>query len=364
MTSISPPGPSSKIFVGVDTHKHVHVEVALDEDGQRLGDVRIPVDTAGYQELERWAQTLGRPVAFGVEGTGSYGANLTSHLRRQGRKVVEVNRGDRRARRANGKSDTLDAELAARSVIAGTSTAIPKSADGTVEMIRKIKVARDIACKNRTSAIIALKTVIVNTPQELKEQLDALGDKALIQRCSGFRPGTVDDPIAAAKHTLRALARRWEFLNAEVKDHDTVIAQLATSLSPTLCDGFGIGPDTAAEILIVFGDNPDRVHSEAAFAKLCGTCPIPASSGMTSGRHRLYRGGHRQANAALSRTVVVRMRFHEPTIEYVQRRTAEGLSKKDIIRCLKRFVAREAYQRVMIDHRARLAEGGLAGETI
>ena len=357
MTSISPPGPSSKIFVGVDTHKHVHVAVALDEDGQRLGDVRIPVDTAGYQELERWAQTLGRPVAFGVEGTGSYGANLTSHLRRQGRKVVEVNRGDRRARRANGKSDTLAAELAARSVIAGTSTAIPKSADGTVEMIRKIKVARDIACKNRTSAIIALKTVIVNTPQELKEQLDALGDKALIQRCAGFRPGRVDDQISSSKHALRALAKRWEFLDAEVKSHDVVIASLAKACAPTLCDGFGIGPDTAAELLIVFGDNPERVRSEAAFAKLCGVAPIPASSGMTH-RHRLAWNGHRQANAAIYRTAIVRMQHHQPTKDYVAKRTAEGLSKRDIIRCLKRFIAREVYGRVMADFRVMSASSG------
>jgi len=215
MSSISPPEPLSKIIIGVDTHKHVHVAVVLNNDGQRLGDLRVPVDSLGYQELDSWAQSFGRIIAYGIEGTGSYGANLTSYLRRQGRKVVEVNRGDRRARRANGKSDTLDAELAARSVIAGTSTAVPKSADGTVEMIRKIKVARDIACKNRTSAIISLKTVIVNTPQELKEQLDSLGDKALIEKCSGFRPGTVDDPISAAKHTLRALARRCEFLNAQ-----------------------------------------------------------------------------------------------------------------------------------------------------
>ena len=157
-----------------------------------------------------------------------------------------------------------------------------------------------------------------------------------------------------AKHTLRALARRWLDLDAEIRSHDAVLDDLTAQASPTLRDGYGIGPDTAAEILIVFGDNPDRIRSEAAFAKLCGTCPIPASSGLTN-KHRLYRGGHRQANAALYRTVIVRMRFHQPTIDYVARRTAEGLTKKDIIRCLKRFLAREVYQRVMTDHRARQA---------
>ena len=220
-------------------------------------------------------------------------------------------------------------------------------------MIRKIKVARDIACKNRTSAIIALKTVIVNTPPELKEQLDALGDKALIQKCSGFRPGKVDDPTSASEPSLRALAPRGEFLNAEVRDHDVVIVGLTTSLSPILCDAFGIGPDTAAEILNVFGDNPDRVHSEASFAKLCGVAPVPVASGMTT-RHRLAGNGHRQANAAIYSTVIVWMQHHQPTKDYVAKRTSEGLSKRDIIRCIKRFIAREIYGRVMADFRARV----------
>jgi transposase len=290
--------------------------------------------------------------SFGVEGTGSYGAGLTSFLRRFGHRVIEVNRGDRRTRRQNGKSDTLDAEAAARSVLAGTATSIPKTADGLSEMIRQTKVARDTARKGRTSAIITLKQIVVNAPAELRESLDGLTDKALIDRCAGYRPGTIDTTTASAKHALRALGRRWQDLDAEIRAHDAILDPLTAQASPTLRDGYGIGPDTAAEILIVFGDNPNRIRSEAAFAKLCGVCPMPASSGLTN-RHRLHRGGHRQANAALYRTVIVRMRFHQPTIDYVARRTTEGLTKKDIIRCLKRFVAREAYQRVMTDYRAR-----------
>lgn len=197
----------------------------------------------------------------------------------------------------------------------------------------------------------------MNAPAELRESLDGLPDKALIDRCAGYRTKTIDTTTASAKHSLRALARRWLNLDAEIKDHDAVLDDLTAQASPTLRDGYGIGADTAAEILIVFGDNPERIRSEAAFAKLCGTCPIPASSGMTN-KHRLYRGGHRQANAALYRAAIVRMRYHQPTIDYVARRTAEGLTKKDIIRCLKRFLAREAYQRVMTDHRAR---NGLEG---
>jgi transposase len=268
---------------------------------------------------------------------------------------VEVNRGDRRSRRANGKSDTLDAEAAARSVLAGNSAAVPKTADGHVEMIRQIKVARDTAVKARTAAIITLKQIVVNAPALLREELTSLSDKALIDRCAGLRPGKMIDPTASAKHTLRALGRRWLSLHAEIAGHDTILDELTIHIAPTLREGFGIGPDTAAELLIVFGDNPDRVRSEPAFAKLCGACPIPASSGMTTGRHRLYRGGHRQANAALYRSVIVRMRFHQPTIDYVARRTADGLSKREIIRCLKRYLAREIYQRVMTDHRTRQA---------
>ena len=194
MDSMAPPTATSNVIVGVDTHKHVHVAVAIDDAGQRLGEHRIPVDTVGYQDLDRWARTWGRVSSFGIEGTGSYGVGLASFLRRQGHRVVEVNRGDRRARRANGKSDTLDAELAARSVLAGTSSSIPKSADGLVEMIRQIKVARDNAQKARTSAIVTLKTVVVNAPPDFRAQLDHLGDKALLEKCAGFRMGKVEGP--------------------------------------------------------------------------------------------------------------------------------------------------------------------------
>ncbi len=352
MPSVTRPEALGKIIVGVDTHKHVHVAVAIDSLGVRIGDLVVPVDTGGYRQLAEWAEDLGQVDAFGIEGTGSYGAGLTSYLRRQGHRIVEVNRGDRRSRRANGKSDTVDAEAAARAVLNGTATAIPKAADGACEMIRQIKVARDTAVKARTSAIITLKALVVNAPASLRESLDGLADKALIDRCAAFRPGEINNPTSSAKHALRATARRWLDLTEEIRGHDTILDELTAATSPTLREGFGIGPDTAAEMLIVFGDNPDRIRSEAAFAKLCGACPVPASSGITN-RHRLYWGGHRQANAAIYRTVIVRMRHHQPTIDYVTRRTTEGLSKRDIIRCLKRFVAREIYQRVMTDHRNR-----------
>lgn len=354
MTSIAPGTERRKIVVGVDTHKYAHVAVAIDELGVRLGEHHASANREGYARLEAWAASIGRVTSWGVEGTGSYGVGLASYLRRNGHRLIEVNRGDRRSRRTNGKTDTLDAEAAARSVLSGEAAAVPKSADGTVEMIRQIKIARDTARKARTAAIVTLKALLVTTPAELREQLEGMTDKVLIDRCASLRPGAISTPTGSAKHSLRTLARRYQALDAEITSHDAILDELTTAHAPTLRDGFGIGADTAAELLIVFGDNPDRVHSEAAFAKLCGACPIPAASGMTN-RHRLSRAGHREANAALYRAVLVRMRFHQPTIDYVARRTAEGLSKRDIIRCLKRFLAREVYQRVMTDHRARTA---------
>lgn len=357
---LTTPVASRQIIVGVDTHKYVHVAVAIDHLGARVAAQHVAANRQGYAQLEAWAAVLagnGRVLAYGVEGTGSYGVGLASFLRRTGHRVIEVNRGDRRTRRSNGKSDTLDAEAAARAVLGGQAIAVPKSADGTVEMIRLIKIARDTARKAKTSAIVTLKAVIVTAPAELREQFAGLSDKVLVDRCASLRPGAVTSPTASAKHTLRALAKRFQTLEAEIREHDTILDDLTRAHAPTLREGIGIGADTAAEVLIVFGDNPERVHSEAAFAKLCGASPIPASSGMTN-RHRLSRAGHREANAALYRAVIVRMRFHEPTIKYVSRRTAEGLSKRDIIRCLKRYLARDVYQAVMTDHRARQFHAG------
>ena len=352
--SIAPTPSPAKVIIGVDTHKSTHVAVAISMLGARLESRSAPADRAGYAELVDWARSLGDIEAFGIEGTGSYGVGLTSYVRRQAVRVVEVNHCDRRKRRNNGKSDTLDAETAARSVLAGIATAVPKSADGAAEMVRQVKIARDTAVKARSAAIITLKTLIINAPGELREILEPLTDRKLIAACSSLEPGPVIDPTASLKHSVRAMARRWQFLTDEIGTHDDVLDAITTAAAPSLREAFGIGPDCAAEMMIVAGDNPDRIRSEAAFAKLCGACPIPASTGVTN-RHRLFRGGHRQANAALYRIVLVRMRWQQPTIDYVTRRTAQGLSKKDIIRCLKRFVAREIYNALIADHHARQA---------
>lgn len=339
-----------RITVGVDTHKNAHVAAALDQVGAVIGEITIPVNRAGYDQLEQWANGLGEQADFGVEGTGSYGAGLTSQLRVRGYRVIEVNRPNRGVRHLRGKNDMIDAEVAARALLSGAATAVPKTADGSVEMIRQVKIAKDTAVKARSQAIITLKTIIVTASAELREQLDPLNDRDLIEECRTLRYESMDGPADAARYALRALANRYHALDSEARLHDRILATLTDRVAPALTSLFGVGDDCAAELLLVVGDNPERIHSEAALAKLCGACPIPASSGKTS-RHRLNRGGHRQANAALHRIAIVRMRFHEPTIAYVNRRTTEGKTKKEILRCLKRLLIREIYQAIVAPYK-------------
>ena len=255
---------------------------------------------------------------------------------------MEVNRPDRSTRYRKGKSDPTDAEMAARAVLAGVADATPKSGEGEVEMIRMFKSTKDSAVKARTQAINQMKARVVTAPARLREHLTGLTAAALVTRSKSFRPGRMKGPTAAAKYALRSLARRYRQLGNEIKDLEAEIQRLTRTAAPALVDGFGIGPDTAATLLTAAGSNPDRLHSEAAFASLCGVNPIPASSGKTN-RHRLNRGGHRQANAALHRIVVVRLRHDERTQAYMRRRTTEGMSKAEVIRCLKRYVAREVF---------------------
>ena len=279
-----------QVVIGVDTHRDEHVAVAIDQQGVRLGQRRSPATTWGYGDLEQWSRDLGEVSAFGVEGTGSYGAGLARFLTGRGHSVVEVNRPDRSTRFRKGKSDPTDAEMAARAVLAGVAGATPKSGEGEVEMIRMLKSAKDSAVKARTQAANQMKALIVTAPAQLRETLDGLPTAALATRCAGFRPGRLDDPTMAARYTLRSLARRYRQLSKEIQDLQAELARLIWTTAPALVGVFGVGPDTAATLLIAAGGNPRRLRSEAAFASLCGVNPIPASSGKTN-RHRLNRGG-------------------------------------------------------------------------
>ena len=332
--------PAVQVIIGVDTHQNEHVAVAIDRQGIRLGERRAPANTSGYWELERWSRDKGEINAFGIEGTGSYGAGVSRFLTARGHTVIEVNRPDRSTRYRKGKSDPTDAEMAARAVLAGVADATPKSGDGEVEMIRMLKSARDSAVKARTQAVNQMKALVVTAPAGLRESLSSLATSDLAARCARFRPGHLDNPTAAAKYALRSLACRYRQLSQEIHGLKVELSWLTRTASPALVSVFGIGSDTAATLLITAGSNPERLHSEAAFAALCGVSPIPASSGKTN-RHRLNRGGDRQANAALYRIVIVRLRHDGRTREYMRRRTGEGMSKTEVIRCLKRYGARE-----------------------
>ena len=344
-----------QIIIGVDTHKSKHIAVAINGQGARLGTMTIPTTRQGYCDLERWASEFGTLKAFGIEGTGSYGAGLSRDLLAKGYTVLDVMRPNRQRRYLHGKSDSLDAESAALSVLNGQATALAKTQAGASEMIRHLKIARDSAVKARSQAMITLKTLIINAPAELREMLELIkGPITLIRHIAGFRPGKIVSPTASAKVAMRAIARRWLLLHEEIHAHDQELEPMVREKAPGLMNTYGVGMMTAAEMLIVVGDNPERIKSEAALAKLCGVCPIPASSGKTN-RMRLNRGGNRQANAALYLVAITRMRDHEATQNYVLKRTAQGKSKREIIRCLKRYIVREIYRELCAPSDAKCA---------
>jgi transposase len=338
MAHLAPP----RVTIGVDTHLEVHVAHAKDQLGRRLDTVSIPTTPAGYHALLAWARGLGEVEAFGIEGTSSYGAGLTRYLRAHGQVVVEVNRPDRQARRRHGKSDPLDAEAAARTVQAGEATVLPKAGGGVVEMLRCLRVARSTAIKARTQAGNAITSLLVTAPTGLREQLRGLSTAKLVRTAAAFPPGRPATPTAAAMLALRTLAVRHQTLSAEITTLDGELKRLTAKAAPGLVALFGVGTDSAGALLVTAGDNPDRLRSEGAFAMLCGASPVQASSGKTV-RYRLNRGGDRQANAALHRIVIVRLRWHQPTKDYMARRIAEGKTTKEVIRCLKRYLAREVF---------------------
>jgi transposase len=334
----------TKVTLGVDTHKDTHVAVALDGLGRHLGTLSVPTHMAGYRELLRWTRELGTIEQVGVEGTGSFGAGLARMLKAEGIQVREVLRPKRRDQYRTGKSDPIDAEAAARAVLAGTATGEPKDADGQVEMIRALRATRRSAVKARTQAANQLKALLVSAPEELKSQLRDLSTARLVCRASRFRPGENPDSVTAAtKLSLRSVARRYQHLCGEIKELDEQLGRLVAEAAPELMAIDGVSTDTAASLLVTVGDNPERLNSEAAFAHLCGVAPIPASSGKTV-RHRLNIRGNRDANRALYVIALGRMGREERTKAYVARRTAEGKSKREIIRCLKRYIARELYR--------------------
>jgi transposase len=329
---------------GIDTHADFHQAAVIDTLGRHLATEQFPTTPDGYRALLAFLRSHGTVTAVGVEGTGSYGAELARLLRANRVTVIEVDRPDRRTRRAHGKSDPVDAYAAADAVLCRRAQNTPKTRDGIVEAIRALRLVRNSAVKARTQTANQIRALITTAPSQVREPLRTLPRTELITTLARSRPGTDPaDPACATRIALRRLARRHQHLTEEIADADRELAPLVAQAAPQLIAVFGIGTETAAQLLITAGDNPDRLRSQAAFAHLCAAAPVPANSGRTH-RHRLNRGGDRQANSALHTIALVRMRHDPRTRDYVARRTAEGMTKKDIIRCLKRYLAREVYK--------------------
>jgi transposase len=335
------------VIGGIDTHADTHHVAVITTTGARLGDAAFPTTAQGYRDLLAFVTGLGRVTTIGVEGTNSYGAEVTRFLRQVGVRVVEVIRPARQIRRQRGKSDPIDAYAAAHAVLAGHDLPTPKHANGDVEAIRVLTIARRSAIKARTAASAQIKSLLVTAPDALRARFRDLSDRDLLDRLSAVRPGPAIAGVEAATlHALRHLARRHRVLTEEIAQLETDLDTIVTRTAPALRAAFGVGAVTAAPLLTTAGDNPDRLGSEASFAALCGTSPIPASSGKKT-RYRLNPGGDRQANTALHQIVLVRMSHDPRTKAYIAKRTADGKDTKDIIRCLKRAVAREVYHLIV-----------------
>jgi transposase len=335
---------------GIDTHKDVHVAAVVDGVGAEIATRAFPTTAAGYQSLAQWLGSHGELGRVGVEGCGSWGAGIARYLTEIGVGVVEINRPNRQMRRNRGKSDPLDAVAAARAALAGVDAGTPKSAVGSVESIRMLRITRRSAVRARTRTMNQIRAVIDTAVEPVRDRYRSMTPARLVKALTATRPDTsrASEPAVAAAIALKHLGARWRFLTDQINTVEALLDTLVAATAPGLIALPCVGTDTAAALLIAAGDNPDRLGSEAAFAALCGTNPLPASSGRTV-RHRLNRAGNRDANNALWRIVMSRMAHDHRTRDYVERRTTEGLSKREIIRCLKRYVAREIYPILIAD---------------
>ncbi len=339
----------NECILGVDTHLDIHVGAIINNTGKVAGTKTVSSNNSGFNELFDWASSFGTVMEAGIEGTGTYGASLCDYLQDKNIHVFEVNRPDRSKRRLEGKSDPIDAISAARSVWSGTATAIPKSHNGICEALRIISIARKSAVKSKTQTINQLRALLVSAPQKIREKLWQVKPHECVSACLKYRNVVTNSTVLSTLLSiLKSLAKRWLLLKQEVDLLDKEMDKLTKEHTPRLRSRLGVGPQTAATLLSVAGDNPERLKSEASLAALCGVNPLPASSGKTI-RHRLNRGGNRTANNAIWTVAMVRMRSEPRTKSYVERRTAEGLSQKEICRCLKRYIVRELYPVILDD---------------
>jgi transposase len=322
------------VAIGVDTHKRAHVAVALDALGAQLDSKEIVTTAAGYRSLLSWARELGLP-AFVIEGTGSYGAGLVRFLERAGATVYECER-PRRQERRRGKSDLIDAALAARRLLSGDRLSLPRGG-GKREDLRLLLLERRGAMQARNAALNQLNALLVTAPDDVRERLGALTGERLAQAATRLRPST-----DVLNGVLRRLGRRVGRLAMELAEAERALAALVAEVAPTLLDECGVGPVCGAQLLVSSGD-PNRMRTEASFAALAGTSPVDASSGKHQ-PHRLNRGGDRQLNWALHVIALQRIRHHNQTNAYYQRLLATGKTTREARRCIKRALARHFYR--------------------
>ena len=329
---------------GVDTHKDLHVAAVVDEHDRVLGSQCFAATRQGYRQMLQWMRSFGELLRVGVESTGTYGAGLLRHLQSAGVEVLEVTAPDKQDRRKRGKDDDLDAQNAAHAAFSGKRTVTPKTRDGMIESLRVLKVCRKTAVAARRVALQLIHNTIVCAPEELRDALRRLTRMQLIRTLAAWRPDLSDYRAVASAYriSLKSLGRRYLELHDEIADLDAMIGSIVDELAPSLVARNSIGRECAAQLLLTAGDNSDRIQSEASFAALCGVSPVPASSGKVT-RHRLNRGGDRAANSALHIIAIGRLRTDPQTKAYVARRIAEGHSKLEAIRCLKRYIAREVF---------------------
>ena len=336
---------------GVDAHADTHHAAALDQRGALLATKSFPTTTSGYRQLLDWLSGLGEIEVVAVESTGSYAAALVRYLREHDVTVVEVNQPHAHTRRRVGKSDPIDAEMAARLFQAGKAKAVPKQTDGIVESIRMLRVARDSAVKSRSAALVQVRDLIITAPQELRDQLSCRKTlRGKVTVCARFRPSAGSSaprrrPPSSRCARPRSGSKRSTTRSAAL---DRELEQLVAAAAPRTIQLLGISTGHAGQLLVTAGQNIERLHGESSFAMLCGASPIPASSGKTT-RHRLNYGGDRQANRALHLIAVCRLRYCDRTRAYVNRRTAEGKTHREIMRCLKRYIAREVFTSLRAD---------------
>src|SRR6266516_931421 len=324
------------VAIGVDTHKDVHVAVALDRFGAQLDSREVETTETGYRSLLAWALELGVP-AFAVEGCGSYGAGLVRFLERADVGVWECER-PRRQERRRGKSDLIGAAWAARRLLSGDGLCLPRGG-GRREELRLLLLERRSAIQARTAALNQLSALVVTAPEQLRQRLGALSGERLAQAAARLRPGA-----DVSRAVLQRLGRRVERLNHEVLEVDGRLLEILTEVAPALLAECGVGPVCAAQLLVSSGD-PQRMASEASFAALAGTSPLDASSGQQR-RHRLNRGGDRQLNRALHMIALARIHHHAETTAYYQRLLATGKTAREARRCVKRALARHFYRRL------------------